>query len=771
MQIVAILYKNSNPGTMKKIPRFIVLLSVSLALFALQSCQQQNKDNKVKSEIDLKVDSLLSRMTLEEKIGQMSQFTLDMIIDDKTNKYGQDVQLDSAKLYTILVKYKAGSILNVAKHAYSRQTWLQIISQIQDVAVNHTRLGIPVIYGIDAIHGVNYTVGATLFPQQIAQAATWNPDLVKQIASITAYETRASGIPWNFSPVLGLGRQPVWPRFWETYGEDVYLAKQYTAAAIQGYQGDDPSDPYKVAACMKHYLGYSFPLSGRDRTPAWIPHRFLLEYFAPTFQTAVDNGVLTAMVNSGEINGIPTHADKNILTGLLRDQMHFDGMVVTDWEDIIRLHTVHHVAKDVREATKMAIDAGIDMSMIPFDTTFMSIVKDLVQSGEISETRIDQSVRRILKLKYELGLFDNPVPQADDYPLFGSPQFDSVSLQAAREAITLLKNKDNILPLHSDARILVTGPAANSMRYLNGGWTYTWQGQLTDSVQADRLTILEAMQEKFPNVTYQPGCTYDSILDIDAAVQAARQSDVILLCLGEASYTEKPGDIPDLYLPDAQTELALKLAATGKPVILVLVEGRPRLISRFADKMTAIVQTYLPGPNGGKALAEIIAGEVNPSGKLPYTYPRYPNALIPYDHKYSEEVPYHFGKKTFDPQFTFGYGLSYTTFEYSNLTISQESYSLSDTIKISVDVENTGDRAGKEVVQLYIGDVYASITPPVKRLRGFKKIYLKPGEKQTVTFKILPSELAFVGQNDQWIVEPGQFIVTVDTLKAKFNLK
>ncbi len=746
-----------------------ILLSVFLVMFLLTNFSCRNTSTS--DDIDRKVELLLSQMTLEEKIGQMSQFTIDMIIADSTNRFGRDVELDSAKLYTILVKYKAGSILNVAAHAYSLETWRKIIAGIQDVAMNHTRLGIPVIYGIDAIHGANYVTGATLFPQQIAQAATWNPDLTEKIAEITAYETRAAGIPWNFSPVLGLGRQPVWPRFYETFGEDVYLAKQFAAAMIRGYQGDDPSDPHRVAACMKHFIGYSFPLSGRDRTPAWIPERFLLEYFVPPFQTAVDNGVLTAMINSGEINGIPTHADKAIVTDLLRGKMGFDGVVVTDWEDIIRLHTAYHVAKDVKEAVKLAFDAGIDISMIPYDTTFMSIVKQLVAEGQITEQRIDRSVRRILKLKYKLGLFDNPLPNPDDYPLFGSKQFDSISLQAAREAITLLKNRNNILPLDKNTKILVTGPTANSMRSLNGGWTYTWQGERTDSALAGYLTIYEALAKKFKNVTYVPGTTYDSIIDIDAAVGAAKASDAIVLCLGEPSYTEKPGDIPDLYLPDAQIKLAKELAKTGKPIILVLVEGRPRLISPFEQEMTAVIQTYLPGPNGGLALAEILAGETNPSGKLPYTYPKYPNAITHYDHTYSEAVPTHFGKKDFEPQYPFGYGLSYTTFKYSNLRLSGKKLKMDDTLVITVDITNTGDRAGKEVVQLYISDLYAQISPPVKRLRGFEKIYLEPGETKTVTFRIAPEDLAFVGLDNKWVVEPGEFVVHIADLSEKFTIE
>jgi beta-glucosidase len=747
-------------GLMKKIYTLFFILSV------LSACNfnLKNKD----AEIEKKIDQLISNMTIEEKVGQMTQITLDVISLKEGRQVVEPHQLDTAMLRKAILNYKVGSILNVGQHAFSREHWLTIHKAIKNMA-EQSRLKIPVLYGIDAIHGVTYTIGSTIFPQEIAQAATWNPALVEEAASICAYETRASYIPWNFSPVLDLGRQPNWPRIYETFGEDVHLVTELGKAVVKGYEGRDISNKYKVASCLKHYFGYGFPLSGKDRTPAWIPERFLREYFLPPFEAAVKDGALTVMVNSAEINGIPVHADYHLLTEILKDELQFKGFAVSDWEDIKYLHSRHHIAATDKEAVKIAVMAGVDMSMVPYDFSFAEHLVELAKEGTVPMSRIDDAVRRILRVKYRLGLFENLFYNPEDYPKFGSEEFRKVSLSAASEAITLLKNNNNILPLKRNTKVLITGISGNSMSLLNGGWTYTWQGEKTDEYAKDKLTVFEAFSNKIgtSNVKLVADSSFDNPAKIQEAVNAAKSCDVVLLCAGEFTYTEKPGDIEDLYLSDGQTKLAQELAKTGKPVILVLLEGRPRIISKFADFMSAILMAYLPGNEGGQAIADIIMGDVNPSGKLPITYPRYPNSLVNYDHKHTEDL----GGKVFNPQFPFGFGLSYTSFAYSNLKIDKPEYLTSDSIRISIDLKNTGEREGKEVVQLYISDLYASITPAVKRLRGFEKINLKPAETKTVIFTVPVSKLAFVGLENKWITEPGDFMVSIGDQSLKFVLK
>lgn len=747
----------------------LILISIALLIFSLPGCEQKQSAGVMKASADLdsKVEELLSQMSIEEKVGQMTQVTLDVILVKKDSLVVEPLQIDTAKLRDAVVGHNVGSILNVSTHCLSREQWYNIISSIQNMALN-TPKKIPVLYGIDAIHGNNYAEKAILFPQQIALAATWNTSLVEQAASITAYETRAAYIPWNFSPVLDIGRKASWPRLWETFGEDVYLAKQMTRAMIKGYEGNSIADKYKVASCMKHYMGYGFPLSGKDRTQAWISDNYLREYFLPTFVEAVKSGSHTLMINSGEINGVPVHASHYILTEILRDELGFEGLAVSDWEDIIRLYTKHHVASTPKEAVKIAVMAGVDMSMVPYDFSFYDYLLELVKEGEVPESRIDEAVTRILKVKFELGLFEHPYYPASDYPDFGSEKHRLASLRAAQECITLLRNENNILPLPKTAKLLVTGFAANTMACLNGGWSHTWQGDQADKYASDKFTILEAITNIIGtgNVKWVEGTTFDSLTDINKALQLAHTVDYIILCLGEMAYCESPGSIGDLYLPDEQAELANKLAATGKPVILVLAEGRPRLISKFADNMDAIVMAYLPGNEGGPAIADVLFGDINPSGKLPFTYPRQPNALINYDFKYTDLAP----DVATIPQFEFGSGLSYTTFTYSNLKLSSNEITMNDSLTISVDVANTGNRKGKEVVQLYISDLYASITPSVKRLRGFSKIELVPGQKSTVNFKIHASELAFVDATSKWVTEPGEFEVIIGGHKAKFLL-
>jgi beta-glucosidase len=730
-----------------------------------------------------KIEDLLKRMTLEEKVGQMTQLTIEMIASGKD----QNVKIDPAKLEKAINKYGVGSILNVYDQALTLDAWHEIITQIQDAA-KKTRLGIPVLYGIDTIHGANYIQGATLFPQEIGMAATWNPELMKRASEIAAMETRAAGIPWSFSPVLDLGRNPLWPRFWETFGEDPYLAKVMGVAFVRGLEGSDVSSDQQVASSLKHYMGYSFPLTGRDRTPAWIPENYLREYFLPTFDAAVKAGARTIMINSGEINGVPGHVNRQILTDMLRTELGFKGFVVSDWEDIKKLVTFWRIAATEKEATRMAIMAGIDMSMVPLDYSFADHLIALVKEGAVPQSRIDEAVRRILRVKFELGLFEKPMPNAALKAKFATAESRQVSLQAAQESLTLLKNQNNVLPLAKTAKVLVTGPTSDSLISLNNGWTYVWQGSEESLYPKDRPTIRKAIETKIGagNVTFvqgtriirRPGSTsnntptdIDEEIDIAAAVEAAKNVDVVVLALGEGSYCETPGNITDLTLGEPQLKLAQAIQATGKPVVLVLVEGRPRIINRIAEGANAILMAYNPSNEGGTAIADVLFGDVNPSGKLPYTYPRTPNGLINYDHKPFETENTAFGNMAFNPQFQFGDGLSYTTFTYSDLSVGKQTISANEELPVSVTVTNSGRRAGKEAVLVYVSDLVASISPPGKRLRRFAKINLDPGQSRTLNFKLRAEDLSFIGADSKRTVEPGEFEVRIANLSQRFTLK
>ncbi|WP_017256786.1 glycoside hydrolase family 3 N-terminal domain-containing protein [Pedobacter arcticus] len=754
--------------------------------FIQHPCKAQAVNQQTK--INQQVQSLLSKMTLEEKVGQMAQVTLDVITKGKDRFSSfEPVELDPKIMDDVFNKYKVGSILNTANNrARTPEQWYTIISGIQKFGKG--RLNIPVIYGIDAIHGTTYTAGATFFPQQIGQAASRNLNLIKKGAEITAYETRASGIPWNFSPVLDLGPDPRFPRIWETYGEDPFLTSEIGKAVVKGYEGDknDISSPFHVASCLKHFIGYQVAVSGKDRTPAYISDQALRDYHLPPFKAAIDAGAHTIMINSGLINGVPVHANYEILTNLLRKELGFKGLVVTDWGDIENLHTRDRVAKNNKEAVMMAINAGIDMSMIAYQyEPFCDDLIALVKEGKVKQSRIDEAVTRILTLKYQLNLFEKPVTNYKDYPKFGSKEFENAAYQTAVESITLLKNNDNILPLKKTAKLLVTGPNANSMRTLNGGWSYSWQGEKVEDFASKYNTITEAIQNKVgaENVSFIPGVSYkmdgkyfEEYADkMDEAIAAAKDVDAIVLCLGENTYTETPGNLSDLYLSDLQTEYAKKLAATGKPVILVLNEGRPRIISKFEPSMQGIIMTYLPGNFGGDALASVLFGDENPSGKLPFNYPKFPNSLVNYNHKPSESRSVVEGVYNYDadynPQYEFGFGLSYTSFAYSNLKLSANSILANDELTVTVDVKNTGNREGKEVVDLYLSDLYASITPDVKRLKGFEKISLKSGESKTISFKLNKTAFSFVNADNKTVVEPGDFEITIANLKAKFNIK
>ncbi len=734
--------------------------------------------------LELKAQRIVSGLSLEEKAGQMTQITMDVItVGEKRTNSAEPLQLDSALVLEAFRTYKVGSVLNTANNrARTTQKWNSVIEHLQHVSMEET--GIPVLYGIDAIHGATYTAGATFFPQQIGQGATFNPELVERLNEITAYEMRASGIPWNFSPVLDMGRDPRDPRMWETYGEAVLLANCMGTAATNGLQGaGDAIGPYHGAACLKHFLAYNSN-SGKDRTPLSISARELIEKHAPGFQAAIDAGAKSVMINSGILNGLSVHANPQILTTLLREDMGFEGMVVTDWIDIENLHKRDRIAKTEKEAVKLAINAGIDMAMVPYDYDFTTNLIELVNEGEVSMERIDEAVTRIIKLKLELGLFENPVTYRTDYPDFGAEQFIAHAKNTALESVTLLKNDGNILPLNKNAKILVCGPNANSMRTLNGGWSYSWQGEKVEEFAQGYNTIYESLANKFGdnNVTLAEGVEYefekayfnDKITNLEKAKKAAKNHDVIIACIGENSYCEKPGDLHDLYLSENQKYLVEQMAATGKPVILILNEGRPRIIREIEGLAEAIVNIYLPGNYGGDALAEILSGDYNPNGKLPYTYPMYPNSLITYDYKPSENQEKPEGIYDYQSelaiQYPFGYGLSYTTFEYSNMTVAKKEFSGDEEFTVTVEVKNTGSRAGKETVLLYASDRYASLTPDNKRLVGFDKISLEVGETKTVSFTLSAEDLSFVNYNNQWVAEEGDFDLMIDKLKDSIRL-
>jgi beta-glucosidase len=724
-----------------------------------------------KSSLD--IDALISKMTIEEKAGQMTQIDLGVIAEGGICALKNPQTIDLSKLNEAITKYHIGSILNVgcASGTISLDNWHTILNTIHSQNNKLSKNKIPIIYGIDAIHGANYTMGATLFPQQIAQAATWNPELVKKAYEITAYEVRASGIPWNFSPVLDLGRQPLWSRFFETFGEDVYLAKTMAQVAIEGYQGNNISNPYKVASCMKHFLGYSMPLSGRDRTPAWISDRELREYFLPTFETAIKANARTVMINSGDINGTPVHANYDILTKLLRNELGFTGVAVTDWEDIYKLVNLHRVAKNKKEAVKMAIMAGIDMSMTPNDFEFTKLLIELVKEKQIPESRLDISVKRILQLKKDLGLFVNTNVTKNNFSLFGSEQHAAASYNTAAECITLLKNKNNILPIKRSEKLLVCGPATNSMNLLNGAWTHTWQGIDTSWNTKNKVTIFDAINNyQTPNLQYAVGATLDSLQNIDACINQAKKCDKIIICLGEKPSTEMVGNINDLTLSTAQISLVNELTKLKKPIILICNFNRPLIINAIEPNVDAILYAYQSGDEGGQAIADCIFGTINPSGKLPFTYPRYVNNFTHYDHKATEDLDIDFSMNAYKPQFDFGYGLSYTNFKYSNFTISDTNLSTKN-IAINITVKNTGTVSGKEVVQLYYNDLYASITPAVKKLCAYQKVDLKPGESKQVTFTISKKDFSFININLQRVTEPGEIELIIANLKKIINVQ
>ncbi len=746
---------------------FLVLVFTSVI-----ACNDRS-DNPASSELDEKVEALLKQMTLEEKAGQMCNVSLMALAKGDFWARRDTVELDTAKLNDLLLKHHVGSIQNLGTYPFSPEEWRKNIAQIQEVAMKQSRLGIPILYGIDAVHGANYTAGSTLFPQQLALAATWNPELAETTGAITSYEIKASGIPWNYAPVLDVSKQPLWGRIFETFGEDTYLATMMGDAMIKGAQGDSIAAYDKAAVCLKHFLGYGQPANGKDRSPTYLPERLLRQYYLPPFESAIKNGALTVMLNSGSVNGIPSHADHHLITDILKGELGFEGFTISDWEDVINLVKTHQVAKDEKEAVRISVNAGLDMCMEPYDASFSTYLVELVQEGAVAPSRVDDAVRRILKVKMKLGLFKQPLTDPILYDQFGSEAFAQKSFEAARECLTLLKNNNDFLPLSKHKKVLVTGVGAHSFNYLNGAWSRTWGGHDTDFNDEEKKTILEATQDKISNtkVSYVEGTAYEEAINISKAVQEARNADYLIVCLGEKPATEKPSDIEDLTMPKVQLDLVKALAKTGKPIALVLLGSRPRIINEIEPLVESILMAYLPGSEGGRAIVEVLFGDFNPCGKLPITYPRHTGSIWAYDHTKADKRDAGFGFEAFNPQYEFGYGLSYTSFKYDKLRIEKDTFLEDEDIRVSVEISNTGDRAGKEVVQLYSADLVASVVPAVKQLRRFQKIELAPGETKNINFTLTERDLAFVNQAQQWVTEAGDFNLMVDTLTVNFYLK
>ena len=745
-----------------------LLLSISMLAFAYTTSANVPVI-KSNPKIEAQVEQTLKKLTLEEKIGQMMELVTDLFgANDKNGVF----YIDEHKTDSILSRYKIGSILNAPNTcAPTAKQWEKYIAQIQKISMK--RIGIPCVFGLDQNHGSTYTQGGTLFPQNINVAATFNREIARRSAEATAYETRAVSIPWTYSPTVDLGRDARWPRIWENFGEDCYLSSEMGKAMVYGFQGEDPNniDQYHIATSMKHFMGYGVPWTGKDRTPAYISPADLREkHFAP-FLAGLQAGALTVMVNSASVNGMPMHANKDILTGWLKEETGWDGVLITDWADINNLYTREMVAKDKKDALRIAINAGIDMIMEPYSCDACGYLVELVKEGKIPMSRIDDACRRVLRMKYRLDLFKNPTQKLKNYPKFGGEEFAKLALEGATESMVLLKNEGNILPLQHGKKILLTGPNANQMRCLDGGWSYTWQGHRADEFAGKYNTIYEAFCNEYgkENVILNQGVTYnekgkyweENEPQIQGAVAAAKDADVIVACIGENSYTETPGNLTDLWLSENQRNLVKALAQTGKPVILVLNEGRPRLIADIEPLAQGIINILIPGNMGGDALANLVSGKSNFSGKMPYTYPKEINSLANYDFKKSEEVGTMEGAYDYNAKITqqwgFGYGLSYTSYQYSNLKVSKSDFRHGDIIKVSVDVKNTGKVAGKESILLFSSDLVASMVPDGRRLRAFDKVELQPGETKTVTFELKADDLAFVGWDGKWRLEEGDF--------------
>lgn len=757
-----------------------ILLSISMLALAY-TASANVPVIKSDPKIEAQVEQTLKKLTLEEKIGQMMELVTDLFgANDKNGVF----YIDEHKTDSILSRYKIGSILNAPNTcAPTAKQWEKYIAQIQKISMK--RIGIPCVFGLDQNHGSTYTQGGTLFPQNINVAASFNREIARRSAEATAYETRAVSVPWTYSPTVDLGRDARWPRIWENFGEDCYLSSEMGKAMVYGFQGEDPNniDQYHIATSMKHFIGYGVPWTGKDRTPAYISPADLREkHFAP-FLAGLQAGALTVMVNSASVNGVPMHANKEFLTGWLKEETGWDGVLITDWADINNLYTREMVAKDKKDALRIAINAGIDMIMEPYSCDACGYLVELVKEGKIPMSRIDDACRRVLRMKYRLDLFKNPTQKLKNYPKFGGEEFAKLALEGATESMVLLKNEGNILPLQHGKKILLTGPNANQMRCLNGGWSYTWQGHRADEFAGKYNTIYEAFCNEYgkENVILNQGVTYnekgkyweENEPQIQEAVAAAKDADVIVACIGENSYTETPGNLTDLWLSENQRNLVKALAQTGKPVILVLNEGRPRLIADIEPLAQGIINILIPGNMGGDALANLVSGKSNFSGKMPYTYPKEINSLANYDFKKSEEVGTMEGAYDYNAKITqqwgFGYGLSYTSYKYSNLKVSQSDFRHGDIIKVSVDVKNTGKVAGKESVLLFSSDLIASVVPDGRRLRAFDKVELQPGETKTMTFELKADDLAFVGWNGKWRLEEGDFKLMIADQSADIH--
>lgn len=760
---------------------------LSISMLALAYTASANVP-VIKSDpkIEAQVEQILKKLTLEEKVGQMMELVTDLFgANDKNGVF----YIDEHKTDSILSRYKIGSILNAPNTcAPTAKQWEKYISQIQKISMK--RIGIPCVFGLDQNHGSTYTQDGTLFPQNINVAATFNREIARRSAEATAYETRAVSVPWTYSPTVDLGRDARWPRIWENFGEDCYLSSEMGKAMVHGFQGEDPNhiDQYHISACMKHFMGYGVPWTGKDRTPAYIsPFDLREKHFAP-FLAGLKAGALTVMVNSASVNGMPMHANKEILTGWLKEQTGWDGVLVTDWADVNNLYTREMIAKDKKDALRIAINAGIDMIMEPYSCDACGYLIELVKEGKIPMSRIDDACRRVLRMKYRLDLFKNPTQKLKNYPKFGGEEFAKLALEGATESMVLLKNEklqdgNPVLPLAKGKKILLTGPNANQMRCLDGGWSYTWQGHRTDEFAGKYNTIYEAFCNQYgkENVILNQGVTYnekgkyweENEPQIQDAVNAAKDADVIVACIGENSYTETPGNLTDLWLSENQRNLVKELSKTGKPVILVLNEGRPRLIADIEPLAQGIIDILIPGNMGGDALVNLVSGKSNFSGKMPYTYPKEINSLANYDFKKSEEVGTMEGAYDYNAKITqqwgFGHGLSYTSYKYSNLKVSQSDFRHGDIIKVSVDVKNTGKVAGKESVLLFSSDLIASMVPDGRRLRAFDKIELQPGETKTVTFNLNADDLAFVGYDGKWVLEEGDFKLMIADQSADIH--
>ena len=755
-------FKHVEMNTNQKHIRILLII-----ILIISACQ--TKDNTIQTDQSLhsntqKINALIKAMTLEEKVGQMTQLTLSVFYKNGT--------LQERLLKEYIIKYNIGSLLNIpSSSAISIDQWHELINKISNLT-QETDLKIPILYGIDAIHGATYTENSTLFPHNIGLAASRNSELAYTIAKITAKEVRASGIRWNFDPVLGVGRQPLWSRFEETYGEDPLLVTEFGIQAIKGYEGDNLKSNINVASCMKHFLGYSVSASGKDRTPAYISDMMLQDIYIPPFKKAVESGASTIMINSGSINGTPVHINKYLLTDLLKNEWGFEGLIVTDWLDIQYLYTQHNVAKNTKEAVKLAVNAGIDMSMVPFDLSFYNDLIELVSEGEVSMDRIDDAVSRILKVKFDLGLFDNPYPEKEAIANFGLLEYKTTALKSAQETITLLKNdtvhKKAILPLSKNAKLLIAGPGANSLATLHGSWSYTWEGKADDKYPSSTVTIREAIENKVgkEKVTCISPNTFKEVSSSEIAQlgKNLKNIDYIILCLGENSYAESNGNINDLTLSRDQIKLAKAAIATQKPVILVLTQGRPRIIEDIASEIPGIILAYRPGSKGANAIADVLFGDYNPNGKLPFTYPKHTGNIMTYDAPVRNQPFY-------KPQWAFGYGLSYTTFKYSDLVLNTDTLTSLDTLNIRLKVTNNGEMNGQIAIDLFVRDIVASVIPPMKKLRKFKKIYLEIGESKMIEFKLNKDDLSFVNSELETVTEEGEFEILIGDKKVRFYYK